>query len=199
MGLVMEWAAPTLYYFLSDLERPEDLPWTQRWTIAQQIAEGMRFLHGQDIVHHDLRTVNVLVGDKPRVCRLADFGLSKCKKQSSIHSTNRTGNSHWLAPEYASPHTDKPLFTQACDVFSFGVLLFEVVTGGGLPFATDPPDLVTKRYGHGQQCNQIPDDVPDAFKAMMWACWALDPQKRPDFEQILQVESVAQADPFLYI
>lgn len=66
--------------------------------IALEIALGLAAVHRAQIMHHDLRAANVLVGPKPRVCRLTDFGLSKTRQQSS-KSSNKSGNPIWLSPE----------------------------------------------------------------------------------------------------
>ncbi len=116
-AIVMEYAAPDLSFFLNDIE-PESLSWGQRFCLAKQIALGMAAVHKSKVfflspffllfvsvcclkvVHHDLRAANVLLGSKPRFCRLTDFGLSKAKATSSRNSKSKTGNIVWLAPEY---------------------------------------------------------------------------------------------------
>lgn len=163
-ALVMEFASPDLFKFLTDVD---ELPWGQRWCIAKEIALGLQAVHKAGIMHHDLRAANVLIGQPPRLCRLTDFGLSKTKQQSSRNSKSVSGNPIWLAPEYqnASP------YSMACDIFSYAVTLFEVASLGELPFAGRNPDVVRQLYLEAKR-DTLPNDVPAEFKQLVERCWS---------------------------
>jgi len=123
-ALIMQYAAPSLATLLGDVEA---FPVGDQYLAARQIACGMMAIHAAGILHHDLRTCNVLVGEDRR-CRIADFGLSRTKLQSSKFSKKTTGNPAWSAPEYLEGNAP---FTTACDVFSYAMVLFEI--------SSDPP------------------------------------------------------------
>ena len=135
---------------------PTPLP---RWTMALQIAKGMKFVHTKNLLHHDLRAANVLIGSPQgsRLCRLCDFGLARWKHESSKVSTQQSGNPHWWAPEYCEGGG----YTNMCDVFSFGVTLYEIVADGELPFKnrSDVKDLYIKGL-RNQQLEGL-KDVPE--------------------------------------
>ena len=125
---VMPDLSPSLLDFLKSTP---NIPLSQKWTIAKEIATGMAALHSMKILHHDLRASNVLLGPPPRRCQITDFGLSK--EETSYMKSSMSGNPMWLAPEYAGGGK----YTTACDVYSFGVLLYEVVSGGKTPLRVD--------------------------------------------------------------
>ena len=115
------------YMFLGDLLGV--FPICDQYLAALQIARDMQAIHQLNVLHHDLRAANILIGPaSQRRCRIADFGLSRAKMESSRFSTKKTGNPAWSAPEYLAGNTP---FTAACDVFSYGMVLFEI--------CSDPP------------------------------------------------------------
>jgi len=188
-ALVMEWAAPDLLFFLQDWDDDEVLPWNERWLMAKQIAKGMKFVHSNHILHHDLRAANVLIGPKgARLCRLCDFGLSRWKQQSSRNSNQQTGNPHWMAPEYSAGG----VFTTACDVFSFGVLMYEIASYGTTPYhgRADVRDLY-KEEKRNEKIEDI-EDIPQEYKEMIQLCWHQFAKKRPSFEKIFSMISASK-------
>lgn len=134
------------------------------------------------MLHHDLRSANVLMGPKDECrCRITDFGLSKTKLQSSRFSKKTTGNPGWCLAG-TSP------FTAACDVFSFGVLLFEICSDppGTPPFEGQPGDNIRSLYMEGKRPS-LPDGVDSDFARLIDECWDQDPSKRPAFSRIVRM------------
>ncbi|KAG6489486.1 hypothetical protein ZIOFF_050756 [Zingiber officinale] len=109
-------------------ESAELLEWDRRHAIALGIAKGLRFLHeecrGGPIIHRDLRPSNVLL-THDFVPMLGDFGLAKWKSNSDSFQTQVLGTSGYLAPEYA----EFGIVSVRTDVYSFGVLLFQLISG----------------------------------------------------------------------
>ncbi|KAI9320369.1 kinase-like domain-containing protein [Zopfochytrium polystomum] len=111
------------------------VPVDHRISLLHQVSVGMSFLHGLDILHNDLKSMNVLLTQSgpnaPLVAKIADFGLSKMKNEIRSRSTvSRVGGSaFWMAPELTG---FKKKITKANDVFSFAVLLTEVVSWVGV-------------------------------------------------------------------
>uniref|UniRef100_A0A7S4PBE7 Protein kinase domain-containing protein n=1 Tax=Paramoeba aestuarina TaxID=180227 RepID=A0A7S4PBE7_9EUKA len=198
-AIVMEWAAPSLSFFLEDWDDDDDIPWRQRWTMAHQIAKGMAFVHSNNILHHDLRASNVLIGPKgSRFCRLCDFGLSRAKQQSTKNSKQKSGNPFWLSPEYY----ENPVrgYNASCDVFSFAVVMFEIATYGKLPFEDHQNINVQELYAKGMRNEAIEDNVPKEYKEMIELSWHQNPMKRPSFQQICEmISSSGVADPEITI
>jgi serine/threonine protein kinase len=158
---------------------------------AFEVARGME--HRADVLHHDLRSTNVLMGPKgERRCRITDFGLSKTKLQSSRFSKKITGNPGWCAPEYLAGTSP---FTAACDVllfsfsfFVFGVLLFEICSGppGTPPFEGQSGDNFRSLYMEGKR-PLLHDGVDPDLARLIVECWHQEPSKRPTFSRLVQL------------
>ncbi|KAG0612755.1 hypothetical protein M758_6G049300 [Ceratodon purpureus] len=172
--------------------------------IMLQVAEGMLFLHGKKIVHRDLKSANILVKQmkargvevKYLQAKVADFGLSRTKERSRTYSnqTPNQGTTRWMPPEVMkivnndgeaelSKVHDKALkHPFKVDVYSFGIVFSEVLTGE-LPFPTlTPNEVKIEVLGGARPC--LPDHCPDRLRNMIEACWSSDPTKRPGFGEI---------------
>jgi len=169
------------------------LTWPQRIKILLDVTKGMEYLHNQDpiILHRDLKSCNVLLtkhlknaGQTPHA-KVADFGLSRAAKTSEAFMTKCVGTWRWMAPEvfYSNEYDER------IDVFSFGVLMFEVLSGE-IPYADVwPPNskAVNPRIGlhifNGYRPNVrlVQPGCPRKAVAIMQECWDSDRTKRPDF------------------
>ncbi|CAN7112218.1 unnamed protein product [Brassica rapa subsp. narinosa] len=113
-------------YPSSEKRRPLD--WSKRMKIASGAARGLAYLHedcNPKTIHRDVKAANVLIDDSYEA-KLADFGLAKCCLDNDTHvSTRIMGTCGYLAPEYAS----SGILSDKSDVFSFGVMLLELITG----------------------------------------------------------------------
>uniref|UniRef100_A0A7S4NUH4 Protein kinase domain-containing protein n=1 Tax=Paramoeba aestuarina TaxID=180227 RepID=A0A7S4NUH4_9EUKA len=183
--LIMQWVPTDLSSYL---KRNFLIPWPLRWKIYKQIAKGMRYLHDSGVVHHDLRASNVLLGPTgaPR-CQLCGFGFGKWKTQTRLKNpTSKIQQEpHWLAPEYG---LEGESFGFECDVFSYGVVMYEVSTEGEVPFPNKPSSTtVLEMYKNGEiiaafgRCKK-PDPV---FEKLAKRCCSVKPSNRPTFKQIL--------------
>ncbi|KAI3813865.1 hypothetical protein L1987_18600 [Smallanthus sonchifolius] len=120
----------TLSRFLFDWQKEDlkPLEWTKRLIIALDVARGVEYLHGlaqQSFIHRDLKPSNILLGDDMRA-KVADFGLVRLAPDGKASLVTRlAGTFGYLAPEYAVTGR----VTTKIDVFSFGVILMELITG----------------------------------------------------------------------
>ncbi|KAL0604916.1 Proto-oncogene tyrosine-protein kinase LCK [Plecturocebus cupreus] len=150
--------------------------------MAAQIAEGMAFIEERNYIHRDLRAANILVSDTLS-CKIADFGLARLIEDNEY--TAREGAKFpikWTAPEAINYGT----FTIKSDVWSFGILLTEIVTHGRIPYPgmTNPEVIQKLEQGYRMVC---PDNCPEELYNIMMLCWKERPEDRPTFDYLHNV------------
>ncbi len=178
-SLVMELMPRGSLYHL--LRNNQPLPWEIRFQIAMDAAWGLKDLHGYHILHRDLKSLNILLDDRLRA-KLADFGLAKVKHETSSQSSIAKGTVLWMAPELFD---DEPKMTAASDVYSFGMVLWELVTRA-LPYAKAPNQMVAARWIEKGKKEEIPGDCPPELKKIIESCWETLPAKRPTAVQVAE-------------
>jgi len=147
--------------------------------MAAQIAAGMAYLESQNYIHRDLAARNVLVGEN-HIVKIADFGLARLIKEDEYEA--RVGARFpikWTAPEAANYSR----FSIKSDVWSFGILLTELVTFGRIPYPGMTNAEVLHQVEHGYRM-QAPQGCSPALYDIMLECWHKDPMKRPTFETL---------------
>ncbi|XP_027357557.1 probable serine/threonine-protein kinase SIS8 isoform X2 [Abrus precatorius] len=164
------------------LHRPNSqLDERRRLKMALDTARGMNYLHNCTpvIVHRDLKSPNLLV-DKNWVVKVCDFGLSRMKHSTFLSSRSTAGTAEWMAPEVLrnEPSNEK------CDVYSFGVILWELSTLQQ-PWGGMNPMQVVGAVGFQQRRLDIPDDMDPTIADIIRKCWQTDPKLRPSFAEIL--------------
>jgi len=191
--IIMEFmAGGNLYDFLHTKEI--DMTWRVRVKIAVDIATGMAYLHRGGIIHRDLKTPNIMMsGKKGRLtAKVTDFGLSGL---STVMSGRAVANPVWLAPEVL--RNIDPADPTKIDVYSFGVILYEIATRTAFFGEISFMGVVEDKILAGERPT-IPSDCPAVFSNLIEACWDNDPAKRPSFSKIcddlLEIKSVLKRD-----
>ncbi|XP_049913666.1 tyrosine-protein kinase SRK2 [Epinephelus moara] len=150
--------------------------------MAAQVASGMAFLELQNYIHRDLAARNVLVGEN-NICKVADFGLARVfmKENENVYEA-KEGTKFpvkWTAPE--AIHDNK--FSIKSDVWSFGILLYEIMTFGQMPYPGMTNYQVVQRVPQGYRMSS-PANCPKVMYDIMMDCWKENEQERPTFETL---------------
>ncbi|KAI1895249.1 hypothetical protein AGOR_G00104360 [Albula goreensis] len=155
---------------------------------AVQIARAMLYLHCQAIVpiiHRDLKSSNILILEKVekedlsnKTLKITDFGLAREWHRTTKMSA--AGTYAWMAPEVIRSST----FSKGSDVWSYGVLLWELLTGE-VPFRGIDGLAVAYGVAMNKLALPIPSTCPEPFARLMEDCWNPDPHSRPTFTSIL--------------
>ncbi|XP_025788090.1 tyrosine-protein kinase Srms [Puma concolor] len=154
---------------------------------ACHVAEGMSYLEERRIVHRDLAARNVLVGDDLG-CKVADFGLARLLKED-IYSPSSGSKIpvKWTAPEAANYR----VYSQKSDVWSFGVLLYEVFTYGQCPYEGLSNHETLQQVTWGYRLPR-PASCPAEVYALMLECWRSSPEERPAFAALQETLDAAR-------
>jgi len=156
------------------------LSWKLRLQVALDTARGMNFLHYNvpPIIHRDLKSPNVLL-DSNRRAKVCDFGLARSKAITTM--TGQCGTFQWMAPEAIN----NLKYTEKADVFSFGVILWELISRelpyDGMNSVQVSVAVLTKAYRP-----PIPKNCPPEYSQLIQDCWHQTPEKRPSFESICE-------------
>ncbi|XP_066344915.1 serine/threonine-protein kinase STY8-like isoform X1 [Miscanthus floridulus] len=172
-----------LYDFLHKLKNTLDLTTVLR--IAISISKGMDYLHQNNIIHRDLKTANLLMGSD-YVVKIADFGVSRNPSQEG-DMTAETGTYRWMAPEVIN---HKP-YDHRADIFSFAVVLWELVTSK-IPYENLTPLQAALGVRQGMRL-EIPLWVHPQLSKLIQRCWDENPNLRPSFSEItVELEGMLQ-------
>ncbi|KXJ28420.1 fibroblast growth factor receptor 4 [Exaiptasia diaphana] len=148
--------------------------------MAHSISQGMEFLFSRKCVHRDLAARNILVG-QDYVIKISDFGLARDIYQEDLYVKTSRGllPIKWMALESLFDR----IYTHMSDVWSFGIVLWEIFTLGGTPYPTVPIEQLMDFLTQGQRMMQ-PNHCPTDLYDLMRQCWEYSPEDRPTFVEI---------------
>ncbi|KAA8524239.1 hypothetical protein F0562_010662 [Nyssa sinensis] len=165
----------SLYYLIHLSGQKKKLSWRRRLKMLCDICRGLMCIHRMKIVHCDLKSANCLV-NKHWVVKICDFGLSRIMTDTTTRDSSSAGTPEWMAPELVRNES----FTEKCDIFSLGVIMWELCTLNR-PWDGVPPERVV--YAVANEGSRL--EIPEGPLGRLIAdCWA-EPHERPSCEEIL--------------
>jgi serine/threonine protein kinase len=155
------------------------MTWTRLGIAICDIVLGMRFVHAQQIIHRDLKPSNIFIRGDGRAL-IGDFGSSRFNNDDGTVTAN-SGTVHYAAPELFEPNAK---LTPKVDVWGFGLILYEIVSGRVVfPLSLSPFDVIRKIRSRYRP--NIPIERGEYMKGLIARCWSHDPSSRPSFDEIL--------------
>jgi eukaryotic-like serine/threonine-protein kinase len=151
------------------------LPARTAAAVALQMAEALRAAHERDVIHRDIKPHNILVTGSGDV-KVTDFGIARAASSSTMTRTGHIlGTAHYISPEQAMGEHVGP----ASDLYSLGIVLYEMLTGE-LPFDADTPIGIAMKHvnGHVRPPQELNPSVPDGISAITLRLLAKNPQDR---------------------
>ncbi|KAL3224630.1 hypothetical protein MRX96_026428 [Rhipicephalus microplus] len=143
-------------------------------------AAGMAYLESKNCIHRDLAARNCLVG-KNNVVKISDFGMSREEEEYIVSDGMKQIPIKWTAPEALNFGK----YTSVCDVWSYGILAWEIYSLGASPYCGMSNSRARELIDTGYRL-PAPEKVPDTVYQLMLRCWEYNPDKRPTFQEIHQ-------------
>ncbi|XP_033327022.1 tyrosine-protein kinase Fer isoform X5 [Megalopta genalis] len=156
--------------------------------MCKDAAAGMRYLESKYCIHRDLAARNCLVGYES-IVKISDFGMSREEEEYIVSDGMKQIPIKWTAPEALNFGK----YTSLCDVWSYGVLMWEIFSKGGNPYSGMSNAQAREKIDAGYRM-PAPENTPDEIYRLMLRCWEYEPEKRPHFDHIYTVvETLSQA------
>jgi hypothetical protein len=190
VGIVMEFCKNgDLKKYLAD-KSLEAFDLNKRLKILKGIVSAMVYLHSRGVIHRDIKAENVLL-DSALVPKLTDFGVSRFCKESDETKTVRVGTSQYMAPEICR---GDGRYSNKCDVFSFGILMFEILTSNFNPFNRKLTFNLELKIANEpnfrpntNEINFLNDTKDECLIDVVTSAWEHKPTKRPSFKEIREL------------
>ena len=144
------------------------------------MAIALLYLHARELFHCDLKSQNVLINDDWTV-KLCDFGLSRYQSKFDADNHGKIGTPHWMAPEILRGEK----YSRAADVYSFGVIMWEMLTSD-IPFKGRSVSQITGMVGYHKEILKVPEQCNKNLRKLVNNCLIYEPERRPDFSHIVK-------------
>uniref|UniRef100_A0A6B2KYF0 Protein kinase domain-containing protein n=1 Tax=Arcella intermedia TaxID=1963864 RepID=A0A6B2KYF0_9EUKA len=179
---------------------------SKRWQWSMEVSQGLAYLHGQGIIHRDLKSENVLL-DTLGCAKLADLGVSQVdslvENKTAIVVDQGLQDQRFIAPENVS---QPRLSNQATDIYALGLVFWQIISGGvpQLPRSLGAGFLSAWSDGSIVERESIPSDCPLSYHKLIMDCWNNSPELRPNVQRIIEDlsgmgEELNHGEPKLFV
>ncbi|XP_059478852.1 tyrosine-protein kinase Fer isoform X2 [Neocloeon triangulifer] len=153
----------------------------QLLAMCKDAASGMKYLESKNCIHRDLAARNCLIGLE-NIVKISDFGMSREEEEYIVSDGMKQIPIKWTAPEALNYGK----YTTLCDVWSYGVLAWEIFAKGGVPYNGMSNSQARERIDEGYRM-PAPEGTPPEMYQIMLKCWAYESENRPKFDEIFRV------------
>ncbi|XP_017020489.1 tyrosine-protein kinase Fer isoform X3 [Drosophila kikkawai] len=154
----------------------------QQMGMCRDAAAGMRYLESKNCIHRDLAARNCLV-DLEHSVKISDFGMSREEEEYIVSDGMKQIPVKWTAPEALNFGK----YTSLCDVWSYGILMWEIYSKGDTPYSGMSNSRARERIDTEGYRMPTPENTPAEMYRLMLKCWAADAESRPHFDEIYNV------------
>ncbi|XP_014773578.1 serine/threonine-protein kinase mos [Octopus bimaculoides] len=162
----------------------EVLCYNRRVKYGLQVSKAMEFIHSKHVVHLDLKPTNIIITDND-VCKICDFGCSQCVKWPVVETSSLSGTATYIAPELLKGKQP----TKKCDVYSFGIILWQMLSRK-VPFEYENPHVIIYKVVtdnlRPKEIDSLKTSKDLAYVTLYKQCWDRKPQDRPTFEGLVE-------------
>ncbi|XP_065074259.1 tyrosine-protein kinase Fer isoform X1 [Ochlerotatus camptorhynchus] len=153
----------------------------QLMAMCRDAAAGMRYLESKNCIHRDLAARNCLIGSE-NIVKISDFGMSREEEEYIVSGGMKQIPIKWTAPEALNFGK----YTSMCDVWSYGILVWEIFSRGDTPYSGLSNSRARERIDEGYRM-PAPDNTPPEMYRLMLKCWSYESENRPHFDEIYTV------------
>ncbi|EAT33226.1 AAEL014512-PA, partial [Aedes aegypti] len=153
----------------------------QLMAMCRDAAAGMRYLESKNCIHRDLAARNCLIGNE-NIVKISDFGMSREEEEYIVSGGMKQIPIKWTAPEALNFGK----YTSLCDVWSYGILVWEIFSRGDTPYSGLSNSRARERIDEGYRM-PAPENTPPEMYRLMLKCWSYEPENRPHFDEIFTV------------
>uniref|UniRef100_A0A182R136 non-specific protein-tyrosine kinase n=1 Tax=Anopheles farauti TaxID=69004 RepID=A0A182R136_9DIPT len=153
----------------------------QMMSMCRDAAAGMRYLESKNCIHRDLAARNCLIGSE-NIVKISDFGMSREEEEYIVSGGMKQIPIKWTAPEALNFGK----YTSLCDVWSYGILVWEIFSRGDTPYSGMSNSMARERIDEGYRM-PTPEGAPPEMYRLMLKCWSYEPESRPHFDEICSV------------
>lgn len=155
------------------------LTWDDKFKLAYQIAEGIKYLHGENILHRDLHSKNIVIHEGE--AKIIDLGIAKSTEtETNLHS-GVFGMITYIDPKILENCSYK--YDEKSDIYSFGVLMWEL-SSGFPPFINEKSENILRTHLIGGIREESIFGTPDKYLKLYKSCWSKDPKERPSINGV---------------